>query len=126
MGPKKKSNKLSTSSAGHRHQGAKSTGNAAKAATKVDISSGNEARLRRLLANVSSSEEVLNDTNSVAAYASDKKAAKTLKETYDALQREGFSIGQVEAVLKSLPQVRIIQPKIYLLWFKDLVPARAV
>ncbi|GAQ84373.1 helicase domain-containing protein [Klebsormidium nitens] len=46
-------------------------------------------------------------THSVEAYASDKKASKTLKDTYDALTQEGFTREQVETVLRSLPQAAV-------------------
>lgn len=103
MAPKKKSNKLPSSGAGRRKQDVKGTGSAAKTATKVDISSNNEARLRRLLLNVGTSSEEIVEPEAVPV--SSEKATKALKATYDALAREGFRREQIEIVLRTLPQV---------------------
>lgn len=107
MPPKKVKAKSAGKVADSSNKGAKaaSAGNqgASRGAARVNLSSENEVRLRRLLLNSGSSNQPKQQAEESLTEGQKKQAVKRLKNIYDHLVAEGFSSSQCETALSKLP-----------------------
>lgn len=112
MPPKKAKAKSAGKVAESSNKGAKaaSAGNqgASRGAARVNLSSENEVRLRRLLLNSGSSNQPQQQAEESLTEGQKKQAVKRLKNIYDHLVAEGFSSSQCETALSKLPLVHCL------------------
>lgn len=108
--PPKKTKPKSAGKAAESSKGAKAApaaGNqgASRGAARVNLSSENEVRLRRLLLNSGGVNQSTPQPEESLSEGQKKQAVKRLKNIYDHLVAEGFTSSQCETALSKLPLV---------------------
>jgi hypothetical protein len=104
----KSAGKVAESSSSKGAKAAAATGNqgASRGAARVNLSSENELRLRRLLLNSGGANQSAPQAEEALTDGQKKQAVKRLKNIYDHLVAEGFTSSQCETALSKLPLVR--------------------
>lgn len=101
----KSAGKVAESSSSKGAKAAAATGNqgASRGAARVNLSSENELRLRRLLLNSGGANQSAPQAEEALTDGQKKQAVKRLKNIYDHLVAEGFTSSQCETALSKLP-----------------------
>ena len=86
---------------------------ASRGAARVNLSSENEVRLRRLLLNSGGANQSTPQAEESLTEGQKKQAVKRLKNIYDHLVAEGFTSSQCEIALSRLPLVHCLLSLIF-------------